>query len=157
MRSPSPSQAFRKFVCDPIPKSVKEIKMDRRVELLGLVGAHRYVLHFRIDKEDLWPIVNSKQFKEVQYIEYDDESGLLRWAEEPPPNPYSEEPLSWKTVSLSLYSLRSGETDPAWFSLEQWDSPKVYVLEDRNVYRARFLVYNEQLGEAYFIDYRMPD
>jgi len=32
-----------------------------------------------------------------------------------------------------------------------------YVLWERNVIRVRVLVYNEQLGEAYFIDYRVPD
>ncbi len=82
---------------------------------------------------------------------------MLRWAEEAPPDPYSQEPFSWKTTSLHLYSLRSGETDPDWFTLEQWDSLKVYVWEQEKVFRVRFLVYNEQLGEAYFIDYRVPD
>jgi len=142
MRPPSPSQAFREFVCDPIPKSVKEIKVDRPFKLLG----HRYILHFLIDEADLFPILNSKPFREVQHIEYTENGGLW-WGDHPMGNRHG----------LSLYSLRSGETEPEWFNLEQWDSPKVYVLEEEDVIRMRLLIYNKELGEAYFIDYRLPE
>jgi hypothetical protein len=27
----------------------------------------------------------------------------------------------------------------------------------RDIFRVRFLIYNKELGEAYFIDYRSPD
>jgi len=157
MRSPSPSQAFRKFVCDPIPKSVKEIRMDRHVELLGLIGKHRYVFYFRIDEVDLLPILNSRPFQAVQYIKYNDESGMLTWAREPPDLDSNNFYQNTYGLSLTLYSLASGERVPEWFSLGQWDSPKVYLFWERNVIRVRLLVYNKELGEAYFIDERAPD
>ena len=55
----SPSEAFSKFVCRPIPKSVTDIKMDR---LIRWNGWHRFVFHFKIDESDLSSIINSKPF-----------------------------------------------------------------------------------------------
>ena len=56
----SPSEAFSKFVCRPIPRSVTDIKMDR---LIRWNGWHRYVFHFKIDEADLPSILNSKPFQ----------------------------------------------------------------------------------------------
>ena len=138
---PSPFRAFRRFVYDPIPKSVKDIKMDHHFELIG----HRYILYFHINEADLSPILNSRPFKEVQYVEYT-ENGLLLWG---------DHPIGIRH-SLLLYRLHSGETVPDWFRLDQWDSPKVYVVWSKR-YRLRLLVYNKELSEAYFIDYLGPD
>ena len=154
----SPSEGFKRYVCNPIPKSVREIKMHRSVRYIG--GWHRYVLHFKIDEADLSPILNvqhsmfvPRPFRELPYFEYDPETGRLRWAKElqhiegMPPFPRVER-------SMCLYNIGSGETAPDWFNVEQWDSPKVYAYIVGDVYRRRFLVYSEKLGEAYFIDYR---
>ena len=145
----SPSQGFWRLVCKPIPKSVAEIKMGR---LVGWLGRHRYVFHFKIDEADLSPILNSWPFQEIRHFKYNPETGSLSW-----------EPLDFfKNMQLpssrQLYNIRSGESGPEWFNLEQWDNPQAYIyIVSSDVYRFRFLVYNKKLGEAYFIDYRTHD
>jgi hypothetical protein len=139
----SPTEAFSKFVYRPIPKSVKEIKMDRQVSWLG---SHRFVFHFKIDEEDLSPIINSKPFKEVSEFEYTG-SGHLSWEYI---GPGSQQ-------GFSLYMQTGSSPAPEWFELQNWENPKVYLYMVRDVYRLRFLIYNKELGEAYFIDYRSPD
>ena len=139
----SPSEAFGKFVCCPIPKSVIDIKMDR---LIRWNGWHRYVFHFKIDESDLSSILNSKPFKEVSGFEYTG-SGHLSW----------KYPGSESRQGFSLYMQTSSTPAPEWFKLQNWENPKVYLYMIRDVYRLRFLVYNKKLGEAYFIDYRAPD
>lgn len=151
----SPSQGFWRLVCKPIPKSVTEIRMDR---LTMSRGWHRYVFRFKINESDLSHILNSWPFQELRYFRYIPETGGLEWAKEEPPD-YSEslQPPPWESSGMQFYKIRSGESEPEWFNIEQWDSPKVYLYMVRDVYRLRFLVYNQKLGEAYFIDCRSPD
>jgi hypothetical protein len=139
----SPSEAFSKFVCRPIPKSVTDIKMDR---LIRWNGWHRYVFHFKIDEADLPSILNSKQFKEVSEFEYTS-SGHLSWEYLGPES----------RQGFSLYTQTGISPAPEWFELQNWGNPKVYLYMVRDIYRVRFLIYNKELGEAYFIDYRSPD
>jgi hypothetical protein len=151
----SPSEAFSKFVCRPIPKSVSDIKMDR---LIRWQGWHRYIFHFKIDKADLSSILNSWPFQEIRYFRYNPSNGILEWAKGDLSD-YSQnlQPTPWMQFSMHLYNTSSGDTEPEWFNIENWDSPKVYLYVVKDVYRLRFLVYNNKLGEACFIDYRSPD
>lgn len=142
LRAPSPSQAFRRLVYNPIPGSVKDIRMDRRVSLRG---THRYVFHFRIDKLDLSPILSSRSFQEVPHVDFTGK-GQLWWGD---PNESQH--------GLGLYSPSCKGRAPEWFHLQQWDRPKVYVFYEKDVIRHRLLVYNENLAEAYFIDVRLPN
>lgn len=139
----SSSEAFSKFVCRPIPKSVTDIKMDR---LIRWNGWHRYVFYFKIDEADLSSIINSKPFKEVSEFEYTG-SGLLSWEYL---GPGSQQ-------GFSLYTQTGTSPVPNWFKLQNWENPKVYLYMVKDIYRARFLIYNKELGEAYFIDHRSPD
>jgi hypothetical protein len=145
----SPSQGFLRLVCKPIPKSVTEIKMYR---LAGWRGWHRYVFHFKIDEADLSPILNSWPLQEIRHFKYNPETSILSW-----------EPIDFfKNLQLpssrELYNIRSGESGPEWFNLEQWDNPQAYKYTVRGeVRRLRLLVYNKKLGEAYFIDCRSTD
>jgi len=146
----SPSQGFWRLVRKPIPKSVNEIKMDRLTKWWR--GWHRYVFHFKIDEEDLSHILNSWPFQEIRHFKYNPETSILSW-----------EPIDFKgslelPSSKQLYNIGPGESVPEWFNLEQWDSPKAYKYMIRSdVHRFRLLVYNKELGEAYFIDYRTQD
>ena len=145
----SPSEAFSKFVCRPIPRSVTDIKMDR---LIRWNGWHRYVFHFKIDEADLPSILNSKPFQEIRHSKYNPKTSMLSW-----------EPIDFKNTlqlpsSRQLYNIHPVESVPEWFNLEQWDSPKAYkYLVRTGVHRLRLLIYNKELREAYFIDYRSPD
>ena len=142
LKGPSPSRAFRKLVWSPILKSVEDIKMDRRISVFG---SHWYVFQFRVDKQDLSLILNSRAFQKVPSIKFT-ESGQLWWGD----------PMKGGH-SLSLYYPVTKRHAPVWFNLRQWNSPNVYVIFNEHVIRSRLLVYNENLGEAYFIDVRLPD
>lgn len=139
----SPHEAFSKFVCRPIPKSVSDIKMDR---LIRWNGWHRYVFYFKIDEADLSLIINSKPFKEVSEFEYTG-SGYLSWEYLGPGS----------RQGFLLYPQTGRSPAPEWLELQNWENPKVYLYMVRDIYRVRFLIYNKELGEAYFIDYRSPD
>jgi hypothetical protein len=132
--------------------------MDR---LIRLNGWHRYVFHFKINETDLSLILNKKPFQEIKYFKYKPETGWFKWAKEKPPVYFeSPQPPPWKSsgeVFEVLYDISSGEIEPEWFNIEQWDNPKVYLYIVRDVYRLRLFVYSNKLGEAYFIDNRAPD
>ena len=130
--------------------------MDRSVRHLG--GWHRYVFRFKIDEADMSLILNSWPFQEIQYFRYNPKTGWFKWANEKPPDYFeSPRPHPWESSGGPLYNISSGEIEPEWFNIEQWDNPKVYLYIVRDVYHLRFLVFNNKLGEAYFIDLRSPD
>ena len=59
--------------------------------------------------------------------------------------------------SLLLYHLSKGQLDPERFRLDDWDSPNVYGFTDMTItYRKhiQILMYNDKLGEAYFVEYQ---
>ncbi|MHC4425613.1 MAG: hypothetical protein ACYSYV_05895, partial [Planctomycetota bacterium] len=62
------SRIFKRYVCNPIPKSVKNIKAHRPWEASG----HTCAMHFNISKADLTLILNSRRFREMAYVEYED-------------------------------------------------------------------------------------
>jgi len=132
---------FIRYVRFPIPKSVKNIKADRPS---WEVSGHKYVMRFKINKNDLKLILNSRPFKEmidVQYRRYG--RGVLRWRLDP-----------HHAEGILLYPSY-GRPGPKWFRPDQWKNPKVYRFRERNTsYREHLqvLIYNEELGEAYLIE-----
>jgi hypothetical protein len=150
----SPSEAFSKFVCRPIPKSVTNIKMDRKIRWQGL---HKYVFHFKIDEEDLSLILKREPFQEIKYFKYTTGTGIIEWSKGFPDYSQNLQPTPWIQFSMHLYNTSSRDIEPEWFNIEQWDNPKVYLYMVRDIYRVRFLIYNKEFGESYFIDYRSPD
>jgi hypothetical protein len=139
---PSPSSFFRRTVIDPIPGSVKEIKVDR----YRSINERRWVLHFDLSEADLSLIVASRPFTELPYFEYREKYGSVSFGERD----------SGKAVPLYLRSGRP--SPPDWFQLGQWDRPKAYVfLQERRLGVVRLLVYNKGLAEAYYIEYEVRD
>ena len=130
------SRIFRRYVFKPIPMSVKDIKIHRPWEASG----HRYVIHFKISKADIEPILSSRPFEECDWIKYEDGKLYLPDGE-----------------SLHLYAPYAGEPDPPWFIPNEWPNPKAYShCQSRRIsgrVNRQILINNEQLAEAYFIDY----
>jgi hypothetical protein len=129
---------FKRYICDPIPKSVKHIRADRPWELSG----HTYVMHFKISRDDLPCVFNSRGFKEVSKVMYS--HGALDWRVGPS---YGE--------SYQLYP--PGGPEPEWFRPNDWKDPKAYRFKERLAnYRQHMqvLIYNEEVGEAYFVEYQ---
>jgi hypothetical protein len=138
--NPSPSRLFRRYVLDPIPTSVAEIKSDRPLEFTG----HRYIFQFSISRSDVQSILKSRSFKEIKDVEYD--KGALWWC-------WMEDPR--RGVSLPLYEPYDGRPGPEWFRPQDWHSPEAYAFqEQRDREHIQILLYNEQLNQVYFIEYK---
>ncbi len=152
------SRVFRRYVCNPVPESVKNIRVHRPWELSG----HRYVLRFDISKADMQLILNKRRYREVTDVEYD--GGLLRWDLDAPRTDAENaggELDPNRTVlrreSMSLYSTSAENPEPKWFRPADWAGAKGYRFKEMTVrYRAhiQIIVYNEQLGRAYCIEYQ---
>lgn len=156
------SRVFKKYVCNPIPKSVRNIKTHGQGWPSWEIFSHKYVMHFKIGEADLPLILGSKQFKEVEWFKY--KNGSLEWGDTPPwekkiegwssgvgPAPH------WEGEGLSLYPRYKGRPGPAWFKPNDWDSPKVYIFKERYVSyqkHIQFFIYNEDIDEAYLIEYQ---
>jgi hypothetical protein len=116
-----PPALFRQFVLDPIPESVTDLKADRTQALFG----YGYAFHFRVNREDIGVILESRPFKRVAKIECTRESSLAwRW-----------EPSSGGGgVILPVYA--PGQRRPRWFKPYTWEwtfalSQRAYAALDR--------------------------
>jgi hypothetical protein len=128
-------ELVRRYVLDPVPRSVAEVRVDR----LGGVFAYGYAFRFKINKADAAAIIMSRPFQEVQNAKYEDWGGLsFEWS-----------PKSG--CSLTIYS--SEMSRPSWFDLGLWHSPDAYAYEEHATHQTTIYVflYDRQGGEAYFI------
>jgi hypothetical protein len=142
---------FRRYVLKPIPRSVEQIRTHRPWEGSG----HRYVMRFKISKADVGLILKSRPFEEFDRISYDDGSLSLRHAA-PPTDVETPDQIDFGK-NLFLYDAYHGESGLEWFKPNDWSHPKVYWFHEKHGRSERsheqVLIYNEQLGEAYFIEY----
>jgi hypothetical protein len=143
------SRTFKKYVLEPIPKSVSDIKVDE-IEHPGL--GHCYVMRFRIEKADLSLVLNSRLFQKFTSVTY--KQGRLTWSGID------------KSSDLLRLTLTGGDCllytnqqygPPDWFRPNDWDMPKVYVVKEKygksSRYQTKVLIYSEKLEEAYFVEY----
>ena len=138
---PSPESLFESVVISPIPESVRDINvscpLDERRH--GQITRVR-VLRFDIGREDLSKVIASGGFVEwtVNYRDF-----------------YLDYRANGIGLTVPLYAT-DGEV-PDWFDLRQWKGFTAYYAGDSrpiDMYiKAHLLLYNEQLGRAYFVDY----
>ena len=148
------SRIFSKYVFEPIPKSVADIKVDE-LEKTGL--GHSYVMRFRIEKADVTVLLNSQMFQDFTSVVY--KQGNLFWRKidykerDPLKNPLGGDTSS----NLPLYTNQREQQPPEWFRPNDWDMPKVYVVREKYGksmrYQTKVFIYNEKLEEAYFVEY----
>ncbi len=147
-------RAFRRYIFKPIPKSVKDIRADLPWQYTG----RRYILYFKINESDLALILNSRSFEEFEGVIYT--NGRLYWGYignpqlDPLQNPFHGD----FTEHLLLDVPGSGRRPvPEWFRPNEWNKPKVYSFRERwgksDRERRQVLIYNEELSEAYFVEY----
>jgi len=125
-------RVFKRFVMDPIPPSVTELKV------VGWnLWNYRYVLRFDISRSDIASILAAKPFETVEEASYED--GLLE--------------LCWSPGrGLMMEIFMEGCRRPSWFALESWDAFDAYTRHETKIDAHRqILLYNAQLGQAYFI------
>ncbi len=138
-RAVRPAELFRRHILDPIRHSVARIRADQTKDAFG----YGYAFRFAISRTDLGLILGSRPFQKVVRLRYRDK--ILSW--------------DWKTaeretgsgMGMPVYGLR--QHVPAWFTPEQWPDPEAYAIFDRGegATDVRVLLYNEEVGEAYFI------
>ncbi len=140
LRTPSP-ELFRRYVSAPIPASVMNIRYDRDLP----VYRYAYTFRFNINESDLALLVNSRPFQKISNVKYDSQTGLY-WEWD-----------STRSHSLSVYGPGQGrpwwwQRKPRWFTLDRWDNPQAYVFKDNSKnWSIQVLLYNDKLGQAYFI------
>lgn len=153
------SQTFRRYVLEPIPKSVTNIKADQPSKIFG----YTYTFRFNINRDDLALLINSRPFIRVWNVKY--KNGCISWGWDRS-GPMG---IAKHGDSMPLYGdVWDLPREPAWFKPGLWDNPEAYgfhkvgtlvniqALErDRQKSRGRVtiqvLLYNEKQGEAYFV------
>jgi hypothetical protein len=129
-----PEEHFKKYILNPIPKSVKNIKVDQTMSFYG----YAYLFGFDIDKEDLKLIIDSQSLTSATYIDYalgcfdieyhfKDYDGLM----------------------IRVY----GDNKPArWFHPKSLKNPDCYcyITEINNQNDRRILLFNKEENKAYF-------
>ena len=153
------SEAFRRYVLSPIPKSVTNIKADQPGKFL----VHIYTFRFNISREDLSPLINSGPFIRIWNVRY--KNGCIDWGWD------RSGPLGMAKVGHNLPLYRpawEAPREPAWFKPGKWKNPEAYgfyeagnltniqALEHdwRNAIvreTIKLLLYSEKEGEAYFV------
>lgn len=140
LKTPSP-ELFRRYVSDPIPASVMNIRSDRDLP----VYRYAYTFRFNINESDLALLVNSRPFQKISNVKYDSQTGLY-WEWD-----------SRRSHTMSVYGPGQGrpwwwQRKPRWFTPDRWDNPQAYAFKDKSQnWSIQVLLYNDKLGQAYFI------
>jgi len=139
---PPPAEVFRLHICDPLPESVEDIKVDRPKYFMG----YRYVIRFSIDKADIHRLVKSVSLKRIWNIRY--ERGNLHWDWDKP----GRFGISKHSTTMIVYNSK-GPGRPKWFRLELWHDSESYAFTEKigGKTNTKVLIYNEEKGQAYFI------
>lgn len=131
---------FKKYILDPIPKSVKNIKVDQTIRYYG----YGYLFGFDINREDLNLIINSKSLKKITHVGYS--NGYLNLE-------YNNDPGG---IILPVYgNMKAAQ----WFDPESWINPDCYsyikMINHQNDFR--ILLFNAEENKAYFYIERSRD
>jgi hypothetical protein len=144
MRSfPGTRASFTDLVTRPIPRSVRNIKMDR-CQISSLrdrwngYREHAIILRFEIGRDDLLGIIEARGFTPVGGGSYMSE--ILA--------PIGDH---WEIKLPDQVHYRA----PSWFDLAKWCHPETYTLEEDDSMNMSILFYNEQLGCAHLIRWEL--
>ena len=134
-----PSEHFKTYFLDPIPKSVTDIKVDQTKDFWG----YGYVFGFNIEREDLNLIINSKALKKVSSFEYC-KDGIISIT-------YKPSDFSMPDIFIPIY-YPWAKQEPIWFHPELWNNPETYVniKDDTKPSYIQILIYNRETRQAYY-------
>jgi hypothetical protein len=137
------SNLFRQYVLDPVPTSVTHMKADQPIT----IGGYGYVFRFAINSTDLELIRKSRPFREAEIEMHADSHVGWTWKGLPSSGNLGE-------IGSGLTVYGTGR-EPYWFDLESWKNPETHALlqkdKDANISDIQILIYNAELGHAYFI------
>ena len=129
----------------------------RQGDLFG--SGRMYVMHFKISKDYIALIVNSRAFEEFERINYRQGTrwDSLRWGNTSSNRLDSQRNLYLGKNSQTMIVYKdSDQRPPEWFRPNDWNNPKVYSISEKwgrsRRYRTNVLIFNEDLEEAYFFE-----
>jgi len=148
-----PEELFRRYVLNPIPESVANIRADQPKNF----GGYRYTFRFNINREDLGLLINSGPFLRVWNVKYRDGSLDWHWDRD---GPFG---IGRYGSGITCYNISARK--PGWFRPGQWNEPEAYAFlkkgnlvnvetfhkDSNGLTKIRVLLYNENEAEAYFI------
>lgn len=147
---PLETHVFRKYVLKPIPESVSDIKVDTKSTFSG----YMHLIYFKINKTDVQLIIDSREFIKIKSVRYENNNLYFGDINEDDDTLQKLKYFSY-VRNLPLYP-HSNKIIPEWFDVNSWENPQVYMyrmkFKKSDTYRAEILIYNEELGEAYFIE-----
>ncbi len=146
------STAFRRYVLNPIPESVTNIRADQPKN----IGGYRYTFRFNINRDDLALLINSRPFVRVWNVKY--ENGRLSWAWD------RDGPFGTGRYNSGM-PCYDYTREPGWFRPGLWDNTEAYAFckegdlvnieifgkDSNGPTDIRVLLYNEDEAEAYFV------
>jgi len=146
------SEAFKRYVLNPIPKSVTNIRADQPKKFRG----YRYIFRFNINRDDLGLLINSGPFVKVWNVKYED--GDIWWG-------WDREDQFGMSEYTSIAICYQSKREPDWFRPQLWDEPEAYAFrkegdllnietfgkKSSGPTNIQILLYNENEAEAYFI------
>jgi hypothetical protein len=141
------SDLFQQHVLRPIPASVTDVRVEQTASVIG----YGYVFRFAVNTSDLEAIRKSRPFRQTENMHVFDEDGLSwdwkGWEQEEPDH----------RERGAAFTIHHPRGRPSWFDLGSWRHLESYALrqtdKDGNVTDLQILIYNSQLGQAYFIVY----
>lgn len=127
-----PEEMFARYIQNPIPSSVANIKVSGHAFM-----GYSYKFKFDISRSDLDAIVASHSLERMRSASC------------------SSRGIDWELPSGKLAGgatwFADSDVRPKWFAPEEWEEPEVYVLDQATQPRLQILLYDETLGQAYFI------
>lgn len=152
---PWESRIFKKYVLEPTPKSVANIKVN---EIQGRGLGRRYVMRFGIEQTDVALILNSRQYEKFTSVTYNEQDYLCWHGSQGQGFDVQKMHLDLGTGGgLPLYTKERQQDAPEWFRPNDWTSPKVYVVTEKygrsNRDETKVLIFSEGAEEAYFVEY----
>ena len=140
-----PEEHFKKYILDPIPKSVKNIKVDQTMKYYG----YAYLFGFDIDKDDLKLIIDSKLLIKTTYTGYSVGSFDVEYH-------YKD----YDAMSILVYEYN--QKPARWFHPELWKNPDCYcyitlINSQVRQIETRILLFNKEENKAYFFIERTRD
>ena len=146
-------RAFREYVFGSIPESVTNIRADKPKKIRG----YRYTFRFKINKDDLGLLINSRPFVRVWNVKY--KNGHLCWTWDRGEGNYG---FPKYNSSMICYKYTR---EPGWFGPSLWENPEAYAfckegsLVNTQTFgkyssgpnEIRVLLHNENEAEAYYV------
>ncbi len=152
----SETEFFQKFLIDPIPPSVT----DLRLEHAGTFSDPVYVMSFKIDVNDVERIIAARRFTEQEKWTYGTD-GHLRWTYEyATGDVLGETEVNEESRVVASISLGTNDTHPykpEWLKAEKPRAVHFYCYRvNRDATNPshitdHVLIYNENLREGYYV------